>query len=182
MKIDLLGINLQRNPSWDRHLTIMCFADIGLDDIETTLRAVALARHHGEIIALPPKVPGAKLGDLGGIQWNPRGKFAQRVCNIILEGYERMGGEMPPHPTVKQVNGMNSARRVAEKAKPTVRKDHVTGKLIGSDPFDKERQPIERRIVPAVFHVHEDASDTEAVEGLARTLSVEHQEAARVLG
>lgn len=45
-----------------------------------------------------------------------------------------------------------------------------------------EEQPIERRIVPARFSVHEDADDGEAVEGLARTLSVEHQEAFRVLG
>lgn len=182
MKIDLLGINLQRNPGWDRHLTIMCFADIGLDDIETTLRAVALARHNGEIIALPPKVPGAKLGDLGGIQWNTKGRFAKAVCEVILNGYQRMGGEMPPEPTVKQQTGINAARRFAEKPKPTVRKDHVTGKMIGEDPFEKKPQPIERRVVPAVFHVHEEANDNEAVDGLARTLSVEQAEAMRVLG
>lgn len=181
MKIDLMGINLQRNLGWNRHLTIMCFADIGLDDIETTLRAVALARHNGEIIVLPPKVPGAKLGDLGGIQWNTRGKFAQAIRDVILAGYEKMGGEMPPEPTVKQQTGINAARRFVEKAKPAVHRDHVTGKRIGEDPFDAKVAPIERRVVPAVFSVHEAANDND-VSGVLRTLGIEVEEAERACG
>ncbi|CAN7313844.1 hypothetical protein LJR251_001637 [Rhizobium rhizogenes] len=43
-------------------------------------------------------------------------------------------------------------------------------------------QPIERRVVPATFAVHEDADDNEAVEGLHRTLGIEHEEAHRACG
>lgn len=116
MKIELLGINIQRAVAWERNFAIMGFADIGLDDIETTLRGVALARKGGQIIALPPKVPGAKHGDLGAITWNANGKFAGEVCEVILDGYRRMGGQMPPEPTTKQHNAVNAARRYAEKA------------------------------------------------------------------
>lgn len=115
MKIELLGINVQRNPGWDRHFTIMGFGDIGLPEMQTTLRGCALARKGGQIIALPPKVPGARPGDLGGIQWDINGTFATAVCDTILAGYEKMGGQMPPALTEAQRNGANAARRYAEK-------------------------------------------------------------------
>jgi len=123
MKIELLGINMQRSVGWDRHFAIMAFADIGMEDIETTLRGVALARKGGEFIALPPKVPGAKPSDLGAITWNIHGKFAREVCDTILEGYAKMGGEMPPEPTQAQRNGINAARRYAAKAAPAIEED-----------------------------------------------------------
>ncbi|MEY9097362.1 hypothetical protein ABIA24_000271 [Sinorhizobium fredii] len=116
MKIRLLGINIQRVVAWDRNFAIMGFADIALPDIETTLRGVALARNGGNIIAIPPKVPGAKPGDLAAISWNSRGEFARKVCDAILEGYAKMGGEMPPASAQAQHNAVNAARRYAEKA------------------------------------------------------------------
>lgn len=116
MKIRLLGINMQRAPNWDRHFSIMGFADIALPDIETTLRGCALARLGGKIVAMPPKVPGAKHGDLDAISWNVRGDFAQKVCDVIVEGYQKMGGEMPPASPQAQQNRTNAGRRYAEKA------------------------------------------------------------------
>ncbi|MGX9990845.1 hypothetical protein ACS4RR_016980 [Rhizobium sp. Z1P35] len=50
-----------------------------------------------------------------------------------------------------------------------------------SEPLPVKQQPIERRVFPASFTVHDEASDAEAVEGLARTLSVEQEEVRRVL-
>ncbi|CCM76263.1 hypothetical protein [Rhizobium mesoamericanum] len=115
MKIELLGINIQRNPDWDRSFTIMGFGDVTIPDLEITLRGCALARKNGQVHALPPKVAGAHPGDLGAIQWKSTGAFARQVCEIILDGYERMGGEMPPEPTQAQQNGINAARRYAAK-------------------------------------------------------------------
>ncbi len=116
MKIELLGINIRRNHDWGKTFCIMGFGDIGLPEIETTLRGCALALSYGKIIALPPKVPGAHPGDLGAVSWSPSGRFAERVRDAILEGYRKMGGEMPPEPTTKQHNAVNAARRYAEKA------------------------------------------------------------------
>ncbi|MFQ6181648.1 hypothetical protein ACLMJV_06785 [Sinorhizobium meliloti] len=103
---------MQRVVAWDRHFAIMGFADIGLPDIEMTLRGVALARQGGNIIALPPKVPGAKQDDLAAISWNSRGEFARRVCDVILEGYQKMGGELPPSSEQAQQNRTNALRRL----------------------------------------------------------------------
>lgn len=182
MKIELLGINVQRNPALEKTFVILGFGDIGLPEIETTLRGCALAWSYGKLIALPPKIPGTHPGDLGAMSWNPSGKFAERVRDKLLEGYRALGGTMPPEPTVKQQAGASAARRVAEKVQPAVRRDHVTGKRIGSDPLDKTPQPIERRMVPATFTIIEDADDNEAVEGLHRTLGIEHEEAHRACG
>lgn len=158
MKIELLGINVQRNPAWEKTFAILGFGDIGLPEIETTLRGCALAWSYGKLIALPPKIPGAHPGDLGAMSWNPSGKFAERVRDKLVEGYRALGGAMPPEPTVKQQAGASAARRVAERP-----------------------QPIERRVFPVSFTVHDEASDAEAVEGLARTLSVEQEEVRRVI-
>ncbi|MBB6299412.1 hypothetical protein [Rhizobium leucaenae] len=167
MKIELVGINLRPNPDWAKTFAILGFGDIRLPEIETTMRGCALAWSYSKLIALPPKVPGAHPGDLSAIGWNPSGKFAERVRDAILEGYQKMGGEMPPEPTAKEQKVTNATRRVAEKA---VRRDHVTDKPIGPDPFD---EPIQRRVVPAIFVVDEDANEQEAVEGLHRTLGVD---------
>ncbi|WP_173520485.1 hypothetical protein [Ensifer sesbaniae] len=99
----------------------MGFADIALPAIETTLRGVALARHGGQIIAIPPKVPGAKPGDLAAISWNSRGEFASKVCDVILEGYAKMGGEMPPASPERAETRANALRRLS--AKPSHQDD-----------------------------------------------------------
>lgn len=135
--LDLLGINIRRNPEWDRPFCIMGFGDIGLPELDTTLRGCALARSNGKIIALPPKVPGAHPGDLGAISWNAHGPFAAAVCSVILDGYVKMGGEMPSEPTAAQTRGANAARFAASDG----RRDRVTGKPIGSDPFDEPDEP-----------------------------------------
>lgn len=103
-EIDVLGITIRREIEWDRAFCIMGFGDIALPHLETTLRGCALVRSSGRIMALPPKVPGAKPGDLGAIQWNARGKFGMRVKDALLAAYQKMGGEMPPskdHPAEK---------------------------------------------------------------------------------
>lgn len=103
-EIDVLGITIRREIEWDRAFCIMGFGDIALPHLETTLRGCALVRSSGRIMALPPKVPGAKPGDLGAIQWNARGKFGMRVKDVLLAAYQKMGGEMPPskdHPAEK---------------------------------------------------------------------------------
>lgn len=116
-EIKLLGVNIQRVPQWDRHFAIMAFGDVAIEPMAMTLRGCALARLSGNIIAMPPKVPGAKLGDLGAIQWDVKSEFAQAVRDKMLAGHEALGGQMPPDPTEKQTNGMNAARRFAEKVK-----------------------------------------------------------------
>lgn len=95
-EIDVLGITTRREIEWDRDFCILGFGDIALPHLETTLRGCALIRSHGRVMALPPKVPGAKPGDLGAIQWNARGKFGTRVKDALLAAYQKMGGEMPP--------------------------------------------------------------------------------------
>lgn len=160
--IKLLGINIQREPQFDRNFAIMAFGDIGVDAMAMTLRGCALARLNGQIVAMPPKVPGAKPGDLAAIQWDSRGEFARAVCDRMIAGYMALGGIMPPDPTKKQSDGMNAARRYAEK-----------------------EPPLEYRTYPAKFELVEseaEADDAEAVEGLHRTLSVEAEEAARACG
>lgn len=143
--IEVLGINIKRNPDWSRPTCIFAFGDIGLPDLQTTLRGCALAKSNGRVIVMPPKLAGAHPGDLAAVQWNTSSPFAAAVKDKLMTAYEAMGGIIP-----------------AAKQKPA---------------------PIERMMVPAAFIVHgEEADDVEAVEGLARTLSVEHQEAARVLG
>lgn len=130
--IDVLGITTRREIQWDRSFCIMGFGDIALPQMEITLRGCALARSSGRIIALPPKLPSAHPGDLGAIQWNANGKFAARVRDALLAAYRKMGGEMPPdHDDGSQARATNAARRIAEK-----RRDHITGKPIGPDPFD----------------------------------------------
>ncbi|MFC3164134.1 hypothetical protein [Ciceribacter thiooxidans] len=118
-QIKLLGVNIQRAPAWDRSFAIMAFGDVAIEPMAMTLRGCALVRLNGNIVALPPKVPGAKPGDLGAIQWDARSEFAQAVRDKMLAGYEALGGQMPPDPTKKQTNGMNAARRYAEKVKAT---------------------------------------------------------------
>lgn len=130
-EIDVLGITTRREIDWDRTFCIMGFGDVALPQMEITLRGCALARSSGRIIALPPKLPGAHPSDLGAIQWNAHGKFGTRVRDALLDAYRRMGGEMPPgHDDAAQERATNAARRIAEK-----RRDHVTGKPIGPDPF-----------------------------------------------
>lgn len=114
-KIEVLGVNTRVKVEWDRHFCIMGFGDIHLPDLEVTLRGCALARVNGKIIAMPPKVPGVHPGDIGGIKWNSAAPFATMVKDKLLAAYRKLGGEMPPAP---------------------VRRDHVTGKPIGPDPFD----------------------------------------------
>lgn len=121
IEVKLLGINIQRDPKWDRNFCIIAFGDVGVEPLSMTLRGCALARHGSDLVALPPKVPGARPGDLGGIQWDTRGEFAKAVCERLVEGYQALGGEMPPAPTKKQSDCTAAARRVAEKAaKPAV--------------------------------------------------------------
>lgn len=164
-EVKLLGINIQRDPKWDRNFSIMAFGDVGVEPLSMTLRGCALARLNGQLVAMPPKVPGAKPGDLGGIGWDCKGQFAQAVCERLIAGYKSLGGEMPPEPTKKQTNGRNAARRHAEK---------------------RDEAPIEYRTFPAKFELIEaetpEADEAEAVEGLHRTLSVEAEEVARVCG
>lgn len=136
-EIDVLGITTRREIRWGSGFCIMGFGDIALPQMEITLRGCALARSSGRIIALPPKLPGAHPGDLGAIQWNANGQFGMRVRDALLAAYQKMGGEMPPdHDDAAQERATNAARRIAEK-----RRDHVTGKPIGPDPFavDPER-------------------------------------------
>lgn len=133
-EIDVLGITTRREIDWDRTFCIMGFGDVALPQLETTLRGCALVRSAGTILALPPKVPGAHPNDLGAIQWNARGKFGTRVKDALLAAYRKMGGEMPPnHDDAAQERATNAARRIAEN-----RRDHVTGKPIGPDPWEAE--------------------------------------------
>lgn len=169
------GMRLFINDDGTRAYKTLAMAEVFIPELHMTLHDVRLTWSPDRgFVAHSPSSP--RLADRPLIQWFHRGAFARDLTEKLRDMFERMGGEMPEEPTVKQQTGLNAARRFAEKP---VRRDHVTGKTIGADPFE---QPIERIVVPATFHVHEDASDTEAVEGLARTLSVEHQEAARVLG
>lgn len=119
--IDVLGITTRREIKWGSGFCIMGFGDVALPQMEITLRGCALARSSGRIIALPPKLPGAHPGDLGAIQWNANGKFAMRVRDALLAAYRKMGGEMPP-----------------DRDEPFNRRDHVTGKPIGPDPWEAE--------------------------------------------
>lgn len=114
-EIQVLGITTRRNIEFERSFCIMAFGDIMLSGLEVTLRGCALARSNGRIIALPPKIPGAKLGDLSAMQWNASGEFAQRVKEKLLEAYRKMGGEMPPATPEKAESRSNAARRVSEK-------------------------------------------------------------------
>ena len=169
--IDVLGITTRREIDWDRNVAMMGFGDITLPQLETTLRGCALIRSHGTILALPPKVPGAHPNDLGAIQWNARGKFGTRVKDALLAAYQKMGGEMPPE------------------SEP-VRRDHVTGKPIGPDPFaiDPERATKHRpddmpadaleQAAQAAAHARRHAvartatDEDDDVSGLHRTLGI----------
>lgn len=160
--IEVLGINIKRNPDWGRPTCIFAFGDIGLPELQTTFRGCALAKSNGRIIVMPPKLAGAHPGDLAAVQWNTSSPFAMAVKEKLMVAYAAMGGAVP------------SDKHAAP------RRDKVTGKPIGSDPFDA---PIERRTFPATFTVHEDdASDAEAVAGLHRTLGIEVEEAERACG
>ncbi len=185
-EIDVLGITTRRQIRWDSGFCIMGFGDVALPQLETTLRGCALARSSGRIVALPPKLPGAHPGELGAIQWNAHGKFAVRVKDALLEAYRRMGGEMPPdHDDAAQERATNAARRIAEK-----RRDHVTGKPIGPDPFDavadrarKDRpdampadalEQAEKAVAHARRHaVARTGTDDDDVSGLHRVLGVD---------
>lgn len=102
-EIQVLGITTRRSIEFERSFCIMGFGDIALPGPEVTLRGCALARSNGKIIALPPKIPGAKLGELSAMQWNTSGEFAKRVKEKLLEAYQKMGGEMPPEQKPKRV-------------------------------------------------------------------------------
>lgn len=183
-EIDVLGITTRREIRWDSGFCIMGFGDVALPQFETTLRGCALARSSGRIIALPPKLPGAHPSDLGAIQWNANGKFGTRVKDALLEAYRRMGGEMPPdHDDAAQERAFNAARRIAEK-----RRDHVTGKPIGPDPFDaiaerarKDRpddmpgdalDQAEKAVAHARRHAVARTDIDEDVSGVHRTLGI----------
>jgi len=185
-EIDVLGITTRRGIEWDRDFCIMGFGDVALPLMETTLRGCALVRSHGTIKALPPKIPGAHPSDLGAIQWNAHGKFGTRVKEALLAAYRRMGGEMPPnYDDAAQGRATNAARRIAEK-----RRDHITGKPIGPDPFDavadrarKDRpdampadalEQAEKAVAHARRHaVARTGTDDDDVSGLHRVLGVD---------
>lgn len=170
-EIDVRGIIALRDIDWNRHKAMMGFGDIVLPELEITLRGCALMRSGGQIIALPPKVPGAKPSDLGAIQWRPSGKFAMRVRDALLAAYKKMDGEMPPE------------------SEP-VRRDHITGKPIGPDPFaiDPERATKHRpddmpadaleQAAKAAAHARRHAvartatDENDDLSGLHRTLGV----------
>lgn len=147
-KIEILGINMTRRPNWDRPTCIFAFGDVALPDLQTTLRGCALAKSHGRIVAMPPKLAGAHPGDLAAVQWSQSSPFAVAVKDKLMAAFTAMGGTVP-------------------ETKEPQRRDHVTGQPIGADPFERH---------------DEEASDHEAVAGLARTLSVERAEVRRVLG
>ncbi|GEC30677.1 hypothetical protein [Sinorhizobium fredii] len=115
MKIEVHAINVLRNVSWDRHFAILAFGDIALPEIQTTIRGCALAKNGKDFIALPPKTTNSK--DTAAVQWNIRGDFAWAVRDALMDAYKRMGGEEPPPLTESQQNGINAARRYAEKTK-----------------------------------------------------------------
>lgn len=176
-KIEIRGMSFFYSDDGTRKYRTLAMAEVYLPDLALTLRDVRLAWSPDRgFVAHAPTSP--KTAPSPMIQWYHRGEFAQQLAQELRTMYERMGGKMPVDLSVKEQRAGAAARRIIEKA--TSRRDHVTGKVIGADPYGDA--PIEYMTVPATFHVHEDASDTEAVEGLARTLSVEHQEAARVLG
>lgn len=170
-EIDVLGITTRREIRWGSGFCIMGFGDIALPQMEITLRGCALARSSGRIIALPPKIPGTHPNDLGAIQWNASGGFALRVKDALLAAYQKMGGEMPPE------------------SEP-VRRDHVTGKPIGPDPFaiDPEHATKDRpadmpadaleQAAKAAAHARRHAvartatDEDDDVSGLHRTLRV----------
>ncbi|QIX21293.1 hypothetical protein FOB41_09170 [Agrobacterium pusense] len=99
--------------------------------------------------------PSSKAVARPTIQWFHRSEFAQQLSRQLRDMFERMGGKMPEEMTAKEHNAGVAARRIA---------DRREAKRLGYSSLMPED------------------GDLEAVEGLARTLSVEHLEAARVLG
>lgn len=185
-KIRVLGITLQRNVAWDRGFCIMAFGDIAIAGPEVTMRGCALARSSGRIIALPPKVPGAKMGDPNAIQWNANGEFALRVRDLLLEAYRKMGGEMPPSTPAKAANDSNANRRIRErqdKSKPRFvpygdldidPDSDVTIKDQAQAALDRIHNETGEDVFTSVLEFPEpEASDDEAVDGLHRVLGVD---------
>lgn len=162
MNIEITGINIVSAPTWDRPLAIAAFFDVRLPDISTTLRGCALALSRKSWIALPPKVPGIKSAGANAIKWDAAASFPSALCEAALDRYKAFGGSMPPKAVA--IERLRETYDVVEAGGMT---------LIGL-PKQQGRYVYER--------IEQEADDSEAVAGLARTLSVEHQEAARVLG
>ncbi|WP_028748508.1 hypothetical protein [Rhizobium mesoamericanum] len=157
-KTAIRGMRLFFNDDGTRVYRTLALAEVYIPELHMTLHDVRLvwSPDRGFVAHAPS---GARQTEKPIIQWYHRGEFARDLTDKLRDMYARMGGEIPEEVSEKEQAAANAKRRISEKP-----------------------QPIERRVVPATFSVHEWANDNEAVDGLARTLSVEQEEALRVLG
>jgi len=160
MKIEDRGIKHFYNDDGKRPFRKLAFADVYLPELSMHIRDVTLTWSGKDgFVALAPL---AETGsNARAVTWHHQSDFGRKLGETVANAWRGIGGQIPSEPTAKQQNGINAARRHAEKHKP---------------------EPIERRVFPATSTVHEEANDNEAVEGLHRTLGIEHQEAERACG
>ncbi|OHV63851.1 hypothetical protein LCM4577_11115 [Mesorhizobium sp. LCM 4577] len=145
--------------------------EIVLPEIRATLRGVSLCHRDGEFFAFAPRPDKGGFG----IQWDCNSPWAKSVAAEMAEMFKRMGGDMPPTTPEKAENRANGRRRIDEKRKQDdVPRDHVTGKPIGTDPFDGEPGEIERRVVPFdLVSIDGNQVGEDDAEGLHRVLGVD---------
>nr|WP_314085719.1 hypothetical protein [uncultured Shinella sp.] len=174
-KIEIRGMSFFYSDDGTRKYRTLAMAEVYLPDLAVTLRDVRLAWSTDRgFVAHAPTSP--KTAPQPMVQWYHRGEFAQQLAQELRVMYERMGGKMPEELAVKEHRAGAASRRIIEKA--SSRRDHVTGKVIGADPFERRGISMAR----VIDFKDQAAGRDEAVEGLLRTLGVEQQEAARVCG
>ncbi len=172
IKIKIRGMALAYNGSNTRKYKPLAYAEVFIPALDLTIRGVGLAwsPERGFVALAPITNKSAPT-----VQWYQTGEFARALTKEMLLMFERMGGEMPEEKPKRQFVPMHELNISQDEGVPLHRRIE--------DALDDES---DRRGVPCFTQAWErtepDADDHEAVEGLARTLSVEHQEAARVLG
>ncbi|WP_054309911.1 hypothetical protein [Mesorhizobium sp. 1M-11] len=112
----------------------LALAEIYIPELQMMIRGVQLTWTPGK--GYGAQSPAALIhGAVYAIGWNLKSAFAVDLAAKMVKMFEAMGGVLPA-------------------PKPVSRHDHVTGKPIGSDPFEAAKSgEIERRVFPAEFKI-----------------------------
>lgn len=127
-KTKIRGMTFFHADDGQRDFQKLAVAEIHLPEMDATLRGVTLtwSKKRG-YSALAPYAHVS--GGQPALHWFQRGAFVTDLRDKLVDMYRRMGGELPD-------------------AEP-VRRDHVTGKPIGADPFDDAKSgAVEYRTFP----------------------------------
>jgi hypothetical protein len=127
-KTKIRGMTFYQNDDGQRDFQKLAVAEVHLPEMDANLRGVTLtwSKKRGYSALAPYAYVSSGQP---AIHWFHRGAFAADLRDKLVDMYRRMGGDLPD-------------------AEP-VRRDHVTGKPIGPDPFDDANAgAIEYRTVP----------------------------------